>query len=1603
MDVMHFRNDAFNISGDADADQDDTRLQEELKQLIAEQFEDFDLGEDVDVASDGHYDLNGNGADNKKLELNTEEIASINAAGKLSLLEGAIQKFGDEDTQVSECSLTERVHGQASKSPEGLESNPSMQVEFCPVPAFCSVTESNSSNYNECLDTKDHKRLPTPDVHKHIEATKAPTLVKSGGIREPYFVDQTINWELSLPGEVGNALVLALQDDHDTPFDSVRATECCIKETEPDASTSENMGCMRSASPVVASSTLQRMFPALFNESVAVARTCQNVTLAGSSHVVSQRTTSESLSSFNISSVQPSSNAGQPLSERTDHGTCLPHLPFNPEERREILYAARGRQLEQLTTEVERLREEVAKEKRLASHRALLAEGERETLCAKLSASEKLIQSLRNDLREHEDQVNKLRQRLAESETSKNELNTEIISLRSTNESLSTQLVELTTSDALRRVETREGKLTEALERRYASVAEEVKGELTTANRRIAEKDREIADLQRQIVVYKQDLKKAQEDFNNSLRQANQQLEESQQHCQKLASSALCSEVTSLRQKLSAFELSKKISDDVNSILQNELRDLRDQIGIYERMLRLDEIPTGESFPGGWGEFRSSPHGSQLHDMERDEEGNRLPEFGAIHLSEAHGYEEQLSSKPQTHGADFRFSDEHNEMPSGTNRRRAHFGHSDPVPGDMGTQPRTVSPFGASGHGGFHSLARQGVLTSTPAHPAYCVMTRLRTELERCLRSYKSKQEQITRLHETLFTTRCQLHQATEAAQKAEKNAAMLQERVLSMERELASNRELSETPGPRESALSGQLDRLKQDYATLESELQITRSRLQTALGAEARALENEKTASERLAASVAERDAAVDRARAVCEAHYTAMRRRLEVDWANERESIERISEERLSQARQELAECQTKLEHLTKMYKEAQVTAQEAMDNALREAMQERENDRIRFWREELPQQVESARRVWEQEWSELRDSAIRQAVTDCEKRLLASTSNNCLFVSTDVTKPQSKIVRHVGSTTEIVPLSTCASQTETQLLLSLSVKEEYSHSCTDLSVAGMRALSKLLSSRELQSLRIQLLETESMNLATLDRRLHTFLEKQRELNANHSWKLISVSLNNLLDEFHVREIIHPKRHSTTDLLFMKEHYLHEPSTCLVPLSEKSGTSVELPRTHSAEDLCESEYRSSVLATSGSTESCSIRDEVLLHLRKLVRALTRFYCAQSQLSSCKQVKKAEPIDASLYQSTLNKIKKEVLNYVQMCQARAAETLQLELAQVHRRACRQFSSQLRRTLCSPYVPSLQSSLAPDAKACESHPPISHMSDSQVPRNPTKVGPVISTDHPFPCELKPEHEAIRRINDDLRVISSPSIPNLESLLHMIDEVCASIESKFHPNSTISGCQPPSGGGESSDLNDDALPVFGLITNSLFAPSNSTSPIASARQRPQLVDADFSSTGDLRPVGSLEFQSVTTALRKMPSRTHSKLTWIQMQPHRIISSKSRNPSRSSVLESSSAQLPPSPGTFLSCASVPSKQPLNTLPAPVSVSDGSRYERPIPAPRAFKNPRPDSEPTYGAHFSRTSNDRFDLSRPRAVLCTDPGERRVHTELYNLFEQFNTPEK
>ncbi|KAA3673666.1 uncharacterized protein DEA37_0004710, partial [Paragonimus westermani] len=666
----------------------------------------------------------------------------------------------------------------------------------------------------------------------------------------------------------------------------------------------------------------------------------------------------------------------------------LPHLPVEGDSRRELLYAARGRQLVELQAELTRVREEVAKERRLANHRLTLAEGERQSLISKVTSADNLIHNLQQELNEKQECLAKLQQRLTELERSNVNLTTELTDLRCTNESLSAQLVELTTGDAVRRVEEREDKLAEALERRHAVAAEDLKADLQLAHRRLGDKESEIVELQRQLDTCKADAKKARSEFNETIMQTNKQLEEAQQHCQKLASSALCSEVSSLQHKVCEMETSRKITEDVNKILQEELHDLREQVFMYENILKLDGLcnENHELDVSVLSEGSPLPEQSAPTTHKRPKSVDHVVTFmDEVTVCQPSGKIRPASALDKTNFLmnEYRGAEEFGHLFTASDLvgqpAVRHTGRSEPV---LKSGSRNLSDCESDQ---FHSISRRGALTSTPAPNA--VLRRLRSELVHCLSRYKIKREQVTKLHEVVFTTRCQLHQSVENAERWERTSSELKNRLVTLERELSGLRELNDTPGPRENVLNGQLERMKADYNRLEEELQATRTRLQSALGAEARALENEKAATERLAAGTAERDAAVERARAVCEAHYTAMRRHLEMDWASEREAAARHADEMLAKLRLECVERDKELHRVNQLYQEAQLATQHAVESALAEAMQEREAERIRFWRAELPNQLNIARLAWDQEWSERCAAAVRQ-VTDTYERKCAT---------------------------------------------------------------------------------------------------------------------------------------------------------------------------------------------------------------------------------------------------------------------------------------------------------------------------------------------------------------------------------------------------------------------------------------------------------------------------------------------------------------------------------------------------------------------------------------------------------------------------------------
>ncbi|KAL5962397.1 hypothetical protein TSMEX_009851 [Taenia solium] len=667
---------------------------------------------------------------------------------------------------------------------------------------------------------------------------------------------------------------------------------------------------------------------------------------------------------FDSTSQQPALSAPS-LYGRVDKLEAKAQLD---ERNREcLIFEARGRQLQEAHQQIAILKEEIAQCERVNHRKEILAKAEIENLTRELERTE----ALRNTAEKRNVELTETNSNLLNEITAVKQLKAEVekklADVEAANASLSAQLVQLSSGASLSLAKQRENNLTECLTRRHAMAEDVLRENLEMVQRRIFDKDNELTSLRKDLESERlrtQELATKNAEFVESLQD---KLKAAQDRCCELSSSSLCAEVHELRQRIKEVLTSKKITDDVNEILQEELRDVREQLALYEKSLGIDavgEIEAESSLVDNSGAATPRHQLPLFHDtggavvstiitkpslgrcrrrscqsvtfathLENcgnsdalDVTGLRRPSSAiAAPLSSTWNHETSTTTAAMAAVSD-------DEVISITPSRRSAL---DPTPGI--SQPTTHDHTKDSS-----SKAKDSIISLT-------------------LSSYRAKRAQITNLHEKLFAARCDLHKAVAERDRAEAARADLQVRVLALEKELNLQGDVRK-PGPRESALTGQLERLQTDYSRLESELQTARSRLQDALAAEARAAAAERTARERLDASTAEREAAVERARAACEAHYTATRRRLEAQLNTEHERLLHQLRQEVLIAREETTAYRNELEHVSKLFQESKEATSRAVQLALAESMKERESERIRFWREELPRQIEQVRRSW-----------------------------------------------------------------------------------------------------------------------------------------------------------------------------------------------------------------------------------------------------------------------------------------------------------------------------------------------------------------------------------------------------------------------------------------------------------------------------------------------------------------------------------------------------------------------------------------------------------------------------------------------------------------
>ncbi|TNN10114.1 Centrosomal protein [Schistosoma japonicum] len=1344
-ETINFDCNEFKID-DVELDHEDAILKQELDRLISEQLSNFDLSDEEDQLGL---------VENDSIPVSSNHLINIFDEEKLSLLEGAIQNF-------KECS-----ENATTNSNELMNSGCSNQY-----PRNSHRISDSFGQY--ILNTHGFQQSESTnnEFDKHENPNNSHSVGNSQHASKGTSSNPAVSLDSSLPDEIRKPLSnitrhvkepFASQDANSLPSDRT----CSLQ-------TSSSAWSFVAPSSHFLSTTNPRICPENYKVLTPSHVTFDRLTQASVPiDTLDMRPTRTQAASNEVVENVPHKNVFIPSFVPVTSSSAYENVDYyllltDKQDRRELLYTARGHQLQALQAEVVQLKEDIAKEKRLSSHRLLLAEGDKERLRSELLAKEDAVKSLRNELAAKQENFEVLQKQLQQNEVSQKKLGEELSALRSTNESLSSQLVELTTGNALKRAEEREAQLTQSLEQRFISKTEEIKAELIATQRHLTEKEAEVTDLRRQLEVSKAEIIKAQQTHNEMIKEANKQLEEAQKHCQQLASSSLCSEVTSLRQRVIELETSKKITDDVNKILQDELRDFRDQVSIYESVLKLDVYfhgndenqilhETSEYTPVG---VKGRYSGKSVAFADNDAIEHRRTNPRRRRPCSA------IERPIHNAGGDtYTFTDWHSDEQSNRSQQNSKQVHSD--------SDDLVGKLNEHEQSYFQLFPSQRILTSTPAVSVISPkspMAKLRSELERCLINYKAKREQITRLHEILYTTRCQLHQSKEESEKAEKSAKLLQERVLSLEQELSTLRSIGDNPGPREVVLSGQLERLRGDYAHLEEELQATRGRLQAALGSETKALEAEKTATERLAAFTAERDAAISRAKAVCEAEYTAMRRQLEADWSSERESNTRLAEEKLTEMRNKLCNMEREVQRVTNLYQESQMSVKKAVENALMEAMKLREAERMRFWREELPEQIEAARQSWI-----LQLKAQNTGTNDLSNKF--KNKGTQMEESTSV---------NVGVNTSNVEKSNICVQTELSEFLSMkfgvAIHEPITDSFNNNEIKSVLlnkypVLSEYLPEECIFYLCTHLTETSYISIYHLEKEIasssHNIIK--------HLLKQIEGEIDKLADVYKVAHVF--EKNADND--FSSENRL--TFKCLDPSLNSNFVSTTLDKSSAILEQTSPNYLTKYskiqLSKMVDRKYQSVLAKIQLLFASLydtsasLRKLESSSLNVSSLSNEHKSIQVKGLEAEHYYSTIQKIKADVLNYVELCQSRAAQILHSELARVHRRACRQFTSQLRQALLEAGAPIFRSSRCSDFpnKTVD----LGNTIDFSTVKNNLYQLNTSSRDIGLSGALESSDFKAATI-----IPTQSAHSDLESLLHVIDEVCASTEAKFYSDTT---------------------------------------------------------------------------------------------------------------------------------------------------------------------------------------------------------------------------
>ncbi|XP_071098914.1 centrosomal protein of 152 kDa-like [Haliotis cracherodii] len=248
----------------------------------------------------------------------------------------------------------------------------------------------------------------------------------------------------------------------------------------------------------------------------------------------------------------------------------------------QILYKARGRQLEDLRRDLDTLKQESGRENRILKHQLSLAQGEKEGVASSYRQCQELLQETKDDNAQLLGKLQAVEAQVESLNTIRDEYVKKLQTSETTIENLTHELSNLQQSDSLARARNQHEAVVSSMQQKFDKEVLDLKEKLDIANETINQKNTDISCLRQQVNQLTQVSEKSQISRAETINRLTQSLEESQKRCQSLLETASSQEVSELKISLKQMTASKKMSSEMCDTLQSEVKELKEQLSMFE-------------------------------------------------------------------------------------------------------------------------------------------------------------------------------------------------------------------------------------------------------------------------------------------------------------------------------------------------------------------------------------------------------------------------------------------------------------------------------------------------------------------------------------------------------------------------------------------------------------------------------------------------------------------------------------------------------------------------------------------------------------------------------------------------------------------------------------------------------------------------------------------------------------------------------------------------------------------------------------------------------------------------------------------------------------